>query len=180
MKTHLYKVVGSQMLTYEELNTVLTQIECLLNSRPLGMNSEDPSDFEPFTPARLISETSGLDHLPMEDVLQVPVNRLSRPQLVDSLVQHYWRRWSKEYLHTLQARMKWTTPQPSIERGKIVLMMDEDTPPLKWPKGVIVDVHPGPDGVVRVVTVRTQMDWNTLDLPLKCVYFQINKRWRYL
>lgn len=45
---------------------------------------------------------------------------------------------------------------PSLQKDSLVLVVDERYPPSKWPLGRILDVHPGADGHVRVVTVRTQ------------------------
>ena len=39
--------------------------------------------------------------------------------------------------------------------GQLVLIKDENQRPCDWPKGVIHEIHPGKDGKVRVVTVRT-------------------------
>ncbi|CAG9093618.1 unnamed protein product [Plutella xylostella] len=50
-KTHLKKVIGDSTLTFEELSTVLTQIEACLNSRPLTKLSENPDEPLPLTPA---------------------------------------------------------------------------------------------------------------------------------
>lgn len=44
---------------------------------------------------------------------------------------------------------------PELQPNSIVLIMDERYPPSKWPLGRIIKVHPGKDGHVRVVTVKT-------------------------
>lgn len=50
-KHHLKRVAGTSHLTYEEMYTLLVQIETVLNSRPLSPLSSDPSDPNPLTPA---------------------------------------------------------------------------------------------------------------------------------
>lgn len=44
----------------------------------------------------------------------------------------------------------------NLEIGNMVLLKDDNAPPLHRPLGRITQIHPGNDGVVRVVTVRTQ------------------------
>ena len=39
--------------------------------------------------------------------------------------------------------------------GELVLVKEENLPPLVWKKAVIIDIHTGRDGLVRVVTIRT-------------------------
>lgn len=45
VKTHLKRVIGETLLTYEELSTLLCQIESCVNSRPLCPISSDPNDY---------------------------------------------------------------------------------------------------------------------------------------
>lgn len=71
--------------------------------------------------------------LPERDVGGMPINRLSRWQRVQQLVQHVWTRWTKEFLGQLQGRNKWSKSRgPSIQPGTLVLIKENNLPPLKW------------------------------------------------
>lgn len=154
VKTHLSRVIGSQRLTYEEFSTVLTQVEALLNSRPLTPLSADPNDLSVLSPGHFLT-MEPLSVVPDEDLADTKVSVVQRWRLLQKMHQDFWSKWSKEYMHTLQQRMKWHDKQPNIVKGALVLILNEQTGPMKWPLGRIVDTHPGSDGVCRVVTVRT-------------------------
>lgn len=57
MKYHLYRIVGKAHLTYEEMLTVLSEIEATLNSRPIAPLSEDPNDLNYLTPGHFLVGT---------------------------------------------------------------------------------------------------------------------------
>ncbi|KAJ3638949.1 hypothetical protein MTP99_002277 [Tenebrio molitor] len=82
-------------------------------------------------------------------------NRLSKWELVERLRQQWWSRWSHEYLHQLQSRAKWRSKSSDIRPGKMVVIKEDNVPPLLWRLGCIHDLHPGDDGAVRVVTIKT-------------------------
>lgn len=50
VKHHLRRVLGDAILTYEEMSTLLAQVEACLNSRPLQALSDDPDDTAALTP----------------------------------------------------------------------------------------------------------------------------------
>lgn len=81
--------------------------------------------------------------------------RLTRWQLVQRLHQEFWLRRHREYLHTITQKSKWSDPATPVKVGRLILLKEDNLPPLKWCIGRIVAVHPGPDQVTRVVTVKT-------------------------
>nr|XP_022904697.1 uncharacterized protein LOC111416825 [Onthophagus taurus] len=154
VKTHLRKVVGSSLLTYEEFSTVLIQIEAVLNSRPLSAMSDDSNSYEVLTPAHfLIGEA--LTVVPHPSILTENINRLNRWQLLRRMVEDFWTKWQKFYLQSVNVRTKWFDEQNIPIVGQLVLVKDERLPPSKWMLARIVELHPGVDGHVRVATIKT-------------------------
>ncbi|XP_065089398.1 uncharacterized protein LOC135710677 [Ochlerotatus camptorhynchus] len=153
-KKHLLNVIGEAVFSLEDYTTLLTQVEACLNSRPLTPMSDDPDDLEPLTPAHFLVGSS-LQALPDVEHLTVPVNRLNQFQVIQQKLQHFWVRWRREYLSQLQARTKRWKPAIPIEPGKLVIIKDENLPPIRWKMGRIIALHPGDDNITRVVTVKT-------------------------
>ncbi|XP_011858374.1 PREDICTED: uncharacterized protein LOC105555930 [Vollenhovia emeryi] len=153
-KYHLKRVMGNVLFTFEELATALSQIEACLNSRPLSSMSADPMDLQPLTPAHfLIGEA--LTSLPDVNVTTIPLNRLDRWQMIQRVFQDFWKRWAAEYLNNLQGRSKWRIAKENLKVNDLVIIREENLPPLKWKLGRVIELHPGSDGLVRVATVRT-------------------------
>ncbi|XP_062710710.1 uncharacterized protein LOC134288834 [Aedes albopictus] len=78
---HFMRVLGSRLVAYDDMETLLAQIECCLNSRPLTPMSEDPSDLDPLTPGHFLVG-SALKAVPDVSVLSVPYNRLTQLRCV--------------------------------------------------------------------------------------------------
>ncbi|XP_043471735.1 uncharacterized protein LOC122504617 [Leptopilina heterotoma] len=155
-KFHFVRIAGNSLLTYEQLNTYVTEIESILNSRPLTPLSPDPNDLNPLTPGHFLIGGS-LTSLPEEDFRNTSDNRLSCWQLAQKMGHHFWDRWYKEYLNELMSRSKWQAApdQTTIKPGTLILVKENNQPPMKWPLGRISEIHPGSDGIVRTVTIKT-------------------------
>ncbi|XP_018374065.1 PREDICTED: uncharacterized protein LOC108768206 [Trachymyrmex cornetzi] len=121
-KYYLKRVMGDASLTFEELYSLLVQIESILNSRPLSPLSSHPDDLLPLTPAHFLN---------------------------------FWKRWSKEFISELQCRTKWKTDQGTLKTEDLVLIKDDNLPPLRWRLGRVIELHPGIDSVARAATVKT-------------------------
>ncbi|KAL6419806.1 hypothetical protein ACFW04_011182 [Cataglyphis niger] len=151
LKHHLRRVLESQTLTYEEMSTFLTQIESCMNSRPLQALLDDPDSLDGALPRR-----TALNALPEPCLVDAPIGRLSRWQLLQKMRDHFWDRWSREYLHSLFQRPKWWASNKEIRIGRFSASFGAtNTPPTRWPLARIIATQPGEDGQVRVVTVRT-------------------------
>lgn len=97
-----------------------------------------------------------LNSIPEPDLLNVPTNRVTRYQLLSQMRQHFWKRWSSEYLTQLQNRYKWQESNNEIIKiNALVLLKDKDLLLLRWRLARIVEIFPGKDNRIRVVSVRT-------------------------
>ncbi|KAB0795655.1 hypothetical protein PPYR_12494 [Photinus pyralis] len=86
-------------------------------------------------------------------LLDLRENRLSLYQRSQRIVQHFWKRWSIEVIPDLQRRTKWfQNMQDLLHIGSLVLIQEDNTPPLSWSLGRVVEIHRAPDGVIRSAT----------------------------
>lgn len=155
-KKHLKRVVGESKLTFEEMYTVLCQIEACLSSRPLTpLNSSDDDGLEALTPGHFLI-WKPLTALPDDTPPSCQATSiLKRWKLCQSMINHFWKRWSLEYLVTLQKMTKWHKANNNLSVGDIVVIIEGKMVPTQWPMARIVGVHPGKDGIVQVVDVKT-------------------------
>ncbi|GFS65861.1 uncharacterized protein TNCV_390871 [Trichonephila clavipes] len=135
-------------------NIVPKKIEAVLNSRPLCPLSADPADLQPLTPGHFLVEAPLLG-IPEPSELLTNISLSSRWSLIQSLKNRFWKRWSKEYLGELQARKKWRLPLSNLKLGQLVMLKDPSKIPMEWTLGRIEGIHPGSDGLVRVIRIRT-------------------------
>ena len=162
LKRCLRKMVGQAKLTYEEFLTSVTEVELILNSRPLTYMSATDLE-EPLTPTHLINGRCLLtlpDHLCYleSDVDFSPSAKFTlnrRMKHLHSILDHFWRRWKKEYLLELRENHRYSSgkTQDQVSVGDVVIIHD-DLPRGMWRLGVITEKIKGEDNAVRGAIVR--------------------------
>ncbi|XP_058828191.1 uncharacterized protein LOC131688061 [Topomyia yanbarensis] len=153
-KNHMYRQLRNSRLSFEDLNTVLTEIEAAMNSRPLVPLSEDPNDLSCLTPAHFLIGST-MHFIPETNIMDVQMSRLNHYQSMQRLFQQFWHHWRGEYLQEMQKCTKLTGENNELRIGRLVVIVDEFQHPVKWPLARILSIHPGPDQLTRVVTLRT-------------------------
>ena len=146
-------LLGECRLSDEVLETVLCEIEGIVNGRPLTKLSDDAHDVTPLTPNHLLMLKGGS---------AVPPGRFDadiyrrRWRLAQHLANTFWRKWVRMYLQELRRRCKWTDTKPNLSVGDLVLITDTNTPRNLWPLALVFDATPGRDKLVRSVRLRTR------------------------
>ena len=154
IKSTLRKVLGKKCLTFEELTTVLCEIESVINSRPLTSFTEDDLQ-EVITPNHLIfGRDLHKSRFEFNDT-QIEQFTAKRIRFVQTAIQHFWNRFRKEYFGELRQKHFYNqrkTKHPSVTPGDIVLIKDDmPTPRSQWKLGKIGQVISGADKVIRGV-----------------------------
>ncbi|XP_063384617.1 uncharacterized protein LOC134670736 isoform X1 [Cydia fagiglandana] len=155
VKYHLKRVVGETVLTYEELNSVIVQIEGICNSRPMtALPTTDVNETPYLSPAHFLTGAP-LTTYPEKDCTKGPVSLTKFWEQCNRMVQNFWKQWHKQYLVQLQNRPKWRKDCKNIEVDTLVIVKDDNVTPLRWPMARVVEVYPGVDGKVRALSIRT-------------------------
>ena len=141
-------------LSDEVLNTLLCEVENIVNCRPVTKLSNDACDDLALTPNHLLLLRGGSP--PPPGVFYESDKYSRRWRHVQSLSNQYWSRWQREYLSCLQTRCKWQNVQSNVKVGDVVLIVDEHTPRGLWPLGRVTEVKVSRDGLVRSAQVKTK------------------------
>ena len=141
------------VLTDEGLITFLKEVEYILNCRPLTQIDANEDDVKTLSPIMLL--TGCVDPGFAPDVFMSADRLRSSWRACQFQIDEFWRRWQSEYLHLLQRRQKWLTPERNLKLNDLVLLFDESQPRNVWPKGIVVEVFPDRDNLVRRAKVKT-------------------------
>ena len=137
----------------EEMHTLLSEVEHILNHRPLTPVHAEPGMPNPITPAMLLFPHAETVTIP-QGIPEGSSYHRKRWRTVQHLVSVFWKRWSREYLQYLQRRSKWHTPERVICVGDLVMMVSESKCRSEWPLASVVQIFPSSDSLVRKVLVR--------------------------
>ena len=151
------KTLGNARVTFEEFQTVLVEVEGILNSRPLTYVYEELE--EPITPSSLCIGRRLLSPIPkiQDSILGTTATELSKRQKhLDLVLKHFWNRWRREYLSELREHHlgKKTSQSRVIKKGDVVCVHEDNVPRHRWKLATVQELIHGRDNLVRAAVVR--------------------------
>jgi hypothetical protein len=151
-KDLLVRVLGQASVNYEELLTIICDVEAVINCRPLTYISNDSEDLLPLTPSMFLQDIkeSGTADLDFVDKGKL----LVRQRFCQELREQFRSRFRKEYLGQLV--QKHGQKDCGINVGDIVLIGSENLKRIHWPVARVQELCTGRDGRTRVVKVKTK------------------------
>ncbi|XP_068692597.1 uncharacterized protein [Montipora foliosa] len=172
VKQALRKSIGKICLNIVQLETILTEIEAVINSRPLVYVGADLKSGFALTPGDFLSlnPKTGVPFLETEDEqLQDPdfVEKLSSAKKLletwkkgQKHLNTFWKLWFDEYELSLRERSQMYLKAPRVQakvqptKGDVVLLK-ESSPRGTWKLAMIEEIITSKDNEVRAATIRT-------------------------
>ncbi|XP_075542076.1 uncharacterized protein LOC142576031 [Dermacentor variabilis] len=153
VKVALRKLLGRSSLSFEELITVLYEVEAVINSRPLTFIYDDAQEPEPLSPAHFLvgrKLTTLPPHLLPDEIPGGGMHLSRRWKYRTAMADSFWRRWRKEYLLELRsAHMCRPTTSSDLKKGALVLLREDRLKRHMWKTARIKETFKGRDGRVR-------------------------------
>ena len=168
-KELLRKTLQKTKLNYEELQTILLEVENILNNRPLTYFYDDELE-SCLTPNHLLFgrrlERSNHDLTPLNSSV-IQSSKLSH------IINHFWERWRLEYLSTLREYHKHKHDKhnrPTIAIDDIVIIEEEYVPRSSWKTAKVIQLLEGSDNKVRGAVLMIPNSKNILKRPVNKLY----------
>ena len=137
----LLSLTEERTVTEDQLRTFLFEVEAIVNSRPLTPITLEMDRELPLTPNHFLrpNAVAGLPPIITGTKDDHPCQGW---RYVQTAADHFWRRFSKEYLRTILPRQKWHDTKNNLEVDDIVLAVDNNCPRSQWALGRIVETYP--------------------------------------
>lgn len=148
----------------ETLQTIVTEIEAVMNDRPLTYVSSNIDDLEPLTPSHLLygrkmTSLPSYEHYTDNDITSVQSDQMtltSRAKTQTQIINQFKKRWKSEYLIGLRESHKTTgSNEDRIRVGDFVQIHDEG-PRIQWKLAVVQELITCKDGSTRAAKVKTK------------------------
>jgi len=153
IKNPLRRTLGKSLISFQQFETLIIEIEAVLNSRPLTIVTDDPSAELPLTPNHFLKTDLTPNLIPVEDA--TPTNSLKSWRHRQRLLNHFWHRWETEYLSQLrQWRQKKSVGSVLPSVGDLVLMEVDRKNRIHWPLARIVSLINGVDDFPRAAFIK--------------------------
>ena len=148
-KETLRKILWSPLVTFEEMEYLLSECMAFINDRPLAKNLSDPEESSRVTPALLVQNRPVRLPMTEQDPGSTPDQITSTADANIRLKQHaslrkqFWNRWRSQYLLQLQQYSRqWDTSSPTrLKEGDVVLVMEKPKSRNWWKLGRVVSVQ---------------------------------------
>lgn len=160
LKQPLKKVLGRSSLTTDEMQTILTEVEAMVNSRPLTFISDEPEETSYLTPASFLIGRE-VTSIPVRPAKGKEPGTRSRKELNQMLIQQnkylnqIWKMWREEYVRNLGTVPTKPKENNKLKPGELVMVTDHNNPRCKWQVGVVDRVKEGRDGIIRRCWIKT-------------------------
>ena len=126
----------------ESIQTLMCEVESIINLRPISATSSDSRDPFPLSLSQILTMKTSIVLPPPGKFQRNDIYMRRRWRRVQYLCNLFWLQWKKEYLPTLQQRPKWNQEKRNMKVNDVVLIKDENEPRNDWSMGIVVKVEP--------------------------------------
>ena len=170
VKKCLKRTVGRRRIDFVEMQTLVYEIEGILNNRPICNDYEDDVEAV-LTPNHLIFGRR-IESVNVQRIDSLDDEFLDRRvKHLEHMLNHFWKIWRIEYVTSLRESHKSTTTKPEvISKDDIVLIYDDKQPRHMWKLGRVNELIRSKDGVVRAAKVLVGATGILVDRPISKLY----------
>ena len=156
-KELLEKDLQNYKITFDELQTILLEVELIINNRPLTHIYTDSTEL-PLTPSQLVFSRN-LNHSSLsESPVNLGIDIYEQREKLTNIINHFWYRWLTKNVTNLREYQKLRSLNNNsayVKVNDVVLIHDDDAPRHLWRIGRVIELIKSKSGnEVRGASVK--------------------------